>query len=132
MNPSLRLELSIDDQLLRVVRNRRAIRTFAVSTAERGAGFAEGSFQTPYGHFEIAGKIGGGMPIHTVFKGRKPIGVWSPDQPDTRDLILTRILRIRGLDPENANTWQRYIYLHGTNHEESLGKKHRFSSTLPA
>jgi DNA-binding transcriptional regulator YdaS (Cro superfamily) len=121
MNPPLRLELSIDDQLLRVVRDRRTVRTFAVSTAERGAGFAEGSFQTPYGHFEIAGKIGEGMPIHTVFKGRKPIAVWSPDHPDDGDLILTRILRIRGLDPENSNTWQRYIYLHGTNHEESLG-----------
>jgi len=121
MNPPLRLELSIDDQLLRVVRDRHTIRTFAVSTSARGAGFAEGSFQTPFGRFEITEKIGAGMPIYTVFKARKSIGVWSPDQPDNRDLILTRILRLRGLDTENANTWQRYIYLHGTNHEASLG-----------
>jgi DNA primase catalytic subunit len=121
MNSSLRLELSIADQLLRVVRSRRVIRTFPVSTAERGVGFASGSWQTPVGRFEIADKIGGGMPIHTVFTGRKPIGVWSPDHIDNRDLILTRILRLRGLDPENTNTWKRYIYIHGTNHEASLG-----------
>jgi lipoprotein-anchoring transpeptidase ErfK/SrfK len=37
------------------------------------------------------------------------------------DLILSRILWLEGLDPENANTVDRYIYIHGTNQEELIG-----------
>jgi lipoprotein-anchoring transpeptidase ErfK/SrfK len=35
---------------------------------------------------------------------------------------MTRILWLDGLDPGNANTHERFIYIHGTNHEESIGK----------
>ena len=35
---------------------------------------------------------------------------------------MTRILWLDGLDPENANTHERFIYIHGTNHEESIGE----------
>ena len=38
------------------------------------------------------------------------------------DLVLTRILWLQGLEAENANTFQRYIYIHGTNDEASLGR----------
>jgi L,D-transpeptidase YbiS len=38
------------------------------------------------------------------------------------DLVMTRILWLDGLDPENANTHERFIYIHGTNHEESIGE----------
>jgi L,D-transpeptidase YbiS len=37
------------------------------------------------------------------------------------DLIMTRILWLDGLEPRNANTHDRYIYIHGTNHEEKIG-----------
>ena len=36
--------------------------------------------------------------------------------------MLSRILRLEGLDPENANTLERFIYIHGTNHEHLLGQ----------
>ena len=35
--------------------------------------------------------------------------------------MQTRILWLEGLDPENANTYERYIYIHGTNAESQLG-----------
>lgn len=35
------------------------------------------------------------------------------------DFILTRILWLDGLDPGNANTQERYIYIHGTNRTDS-------------
>ena len=35
--------------------------------------------------------------------------------------MLTRILWLEGLDPENENTRDRYIYIHGTNQEELIG-----------
>ena len=36
--------------------------------------------------------------------------------------MTTRILWLEGLDPANANTRERYIYIHGTNHEEQIGE----------
>jgi hypothetical protein len=38
------------------------------------------------------------------------------------DLVLSRILRLDGLDPENANTMDRFIYFHGTNQEHLIGQ----------
>ena len=37
------------------------------------------------------------------------------------DLVLTRILTLDGLDPENANTLGRLVYIHGTNQEQLIG-----------
>jgi L,D-transpeptidase YbiS len=37
------------------------------------------------------------------------------------DLVLTRILWFDGKESHNANTLERYIYLHGTNQESFLG-----------
>ena len=100
----------------------RVIERFAISTAARGTGFNEGSYQTPTGNFMIREMIGDGLDRNTIFVARKPAGSWNPGTPDEGDLILARILRLEGLDPENANTWDRYIYIHGTNHENHLGE----------
>ena len=40
---------------------------------------------------------------------------------DEKDHVQTRILWLEGLDLENANTFERYIYIHGTNAESQLG-----------
>lgn len=97
----------------------------SISSGKNGAGFQEGSGRTPTGWFEIGDCIGDGLDPRTVFRGRKPVGMW-PDalpadlQADD-DLILARILRLRGLDEANANTWERYIYIHGTNDVAAIG-----------
>jgi phosphoserine phosphatase len=122
MNPTIRLELSVDDQRLDVFTSDISlIRSFPVSTAVKGAGFAIGSFRTPTGRFRIDGKIGHGEPSGTIFRGRVPVGVWQPGDPDSGDLVLSRILVLEGLDPDNANTRERFIYIHGTNQEELVG-----------
>ncbi len=55
-----------------------------------------------------------------IFKSRVPTGeLGTPDDPEDR--VQTRILWLRGLDPENANTKERYVYIHGTNAEAQLG-----------
>ena len=77
--------------------------------------------KTPTGRFRIAEKIGDGMPPGTVFKSRRPVRVTKKLLRE-EDLVMTRILWLDGLDPGNANTHERFIYIHGTNHEESLGK----------
>jgi lipoprotein-anchoring transpeptidase ErfK/SrfK len=34
---------------------------------------------------------------------------------------MTRILWLDGLERRNANTHDRYVYIHGTNHEDEIG-----------
>lgn len=61
----------------------------------------------------------------TIFVSRQPVGTWPHDIPaelaGEEDLILTRILWLDGLDEDNANTYRRYVYIHGTNAEDQLG-----------
>ena len=94
-----------------------------VSTSRYGLGEEEGSHRTPHGWHHVAEKIGVGQPLGTVFQSRQPNGViWATDAPlSSDDLILTRILWLTGDEPFNANTQQRYIYFHGTNHESRIG-----------
>jgi L,D-transpeptidase YbiS len=92
-----------------------------VSTSRFGLGFENGSRKTPTGMFRIFEKVGGEMPVGTVFKGRKPVTApvdWSAEP----DLITSRILWLDGLDEENALTKERYIYIHGTNQEQLIGQ----------
>jgi lipoprotein-anchoring transpeptidase ErfK/SrfK len=117
----MRLEISITDQRLRLMDGGGCVVEYIISSAANGVGVEEGSFCTPTGRFVIAEKIGEGEPIGTIFKGRKPVGVWK-GEVCSDDLVLTRILWLDGLDPENANTKERYIYIHGTNQEERLGE----------
>ncbi|MDL5046028.1 L,D-transpeptidase [Oscillatoria amoena NRMC-F 0135] len=97
-----------------------------VSTSKFGLGFEEGSLRTPTGLFRVSEKIGDGLPPGAVLKARVwTQEIWSPASaaqfaPDA-DLILTRILWLDGLEPQNANTKGRYIYFHGTNHEDKIG-----------
>ena len=96
------------------------LQRYVISTSRFGLGFEPGSFCTPTGRFRIADKIGDGTPPGEIFKGRKRTGVFGQES-DPEDRIQTRILWLEGLDPENANTRERYIYLHGTNAESALG-----------
>lgn len=116
-----RIEVSIDRQELTLIRGGETVGVWPVSTAEKGVGFTEGSFRTPTGRFKIGEMIGDGATPDTIFRGRLPDGTWD-GTADARDLILSRILRLEGLDPENRNSLERFIYIHGTNHEERLGQ----------
>jgi phosphoserine phosphatase len=116
-----RIDISLDRQELDLFRDDGLVRTYRISSAEKGMGFEEGSFRTPTGRFAIAGKIGEGEPIRTRFDARVPVGIWDPHDDNDGDLVLTRILRLDGLDEENANTMDRYIYIHGTNRENLVG-----------
>lgn len=121
MKPATHLSVSIDDQVMGLYREGACIREFVISTALKGMGSANGSYRTPIGNFRICEKIGGGMPVGTIFKARQPNGVWDPSRGTEGDLILTRILRLDGLEESNANTLERCIYVHGTNREDLLG-----------
>lgn len=115
------VRVSIAQQTL-VVEERGNIRQYPVSTAAAGTGTEPGSFKTPLGNFRIAEKIGGGVPLGTIFRSRIPVGICDDLSRTTgEDLVLSRILWLDGLDEDNGNTKERYIYIHGTNHEDRIG-----------
>jgi len=91
-----------------------------VSTSKYGVGCESGSWKTPAGRFRICEKIGETAPAWAVFKGRRWTGAMGNPEDET-DQVLTRILWLEGLEPENANTRDRYVYIHGTNAEERIG-----------
>jgi L,D-transpeptidase YbiS len=96
------------------------IRCYAISTSRFGLGTEPGSFKTPTGHFRIAEKIGDGAPPGEIFVSRVPTGKFGTEE-DEHDHVQTRILWLDGLDSDNANTHERYVYIHGTNAESRLG-----------
>jgi lipoprotein-anchoring transpeptidase ErfK/SrfK len=114
------IHVSIRDQQLTVNENERPIRTYPVSTSRFGVGTGEGSFKTPIGRFRVAEKIGGETPEGTVFVGRVALQPGDPPPP-TEDMITSRILWLDGLDEHNVNTRDRYVYIHGTKHEDKIG-----------
>ena len=103
---------------------------FKVSTSKRPPSCLADSYGTPSGLHEIADKIGADQPNGMVFKGRVPtaktFSEFSPEE-NQRNLITSRILRLRGLESgknsgEDCDSYQRYIYIHGTNHEARIGE----------
>ena len=117
----MHIYISIGEQKLRLFEGEALVAEYVVSSAANGIGFEEGSYCTPTGRFEVSEKIGDGEALGTIFKSRKPMGVWD-GTPSDDDMILSRILRLNGLDAQNANSMERYIYVHGTNHEALLGE----------
>jgi L,D-transpeptidase YbiS len=116
------LEVTIGTQRLRLFDGTHFVKEWPCSTSKFGIGFTPGSNKTPLGHFIVKEKHGAGADSGTIFKSRKPVGHWTPGMETQSDLVLTRILWLDGTEPRNANTFQRYIYIHGTNNELSLGR----------
>ena len=116
----LHIQVSVHDQELKLRRGRKIIRRYPVSTSRFGLGSEENSHKTPLGKFRISDKVGEAMPAGTIFVGRVPL---RPDDPLplTEDLVLSRILWLDGIEPHNANTRDRFIYIHGTRHEDKIG-----------
>ncbi|WP_259365025.1 L,D-transpeptidase [Psychrobacter sp. GP33] len=131
---ALRLIINIEKQKLSVYQQKIEVCHYDISTAKNGIGSQQNSGCTPLGAHIIAEKIGGSQPINAVFLGRVPTGeIYSAAlgaQYPERDWILSRILWLAGLE-EGSNkdsneqgscdTYQRYIYIHGTPDNEPMG-----------
>ena len=105
------------------------MKSYVISTSRRPPSNVKDSLGTPRGLHEIAEKHGAGQPPGIVFKARvatgKHFSELAPDEQE-RNLITSRILWLRGLEAGvnlggNVDTYSRYVYIHGTNHEERLG-----------
>jgi UDP-N-acetylmuramate--alanine ligase len=120
------LVVSIETQTLLVCVNDTIVERYDASSSRFGNGNRENSRKTPLGVHRIRQKIGSGAPAGRIFKDRIDTGVdW--DQRSTEDnLILTRILRLEGLEEginkgSGLDSYERYIYIHGTNREDLIG-----------
>jgi len=116
-----RILISTVDQKMIVLRDGNKIAEYPVSTSKFGVGDGPGSNATPLGELKIKRKIGGGAPSGSVFKSRRPTGeILAVDAPG-RDPVVTRILWLQGLEPQNQNAYARFIYIHGTPEERNIG-----------
>jgi hypothetical protein len=116
-----RILVSVADQSLELYYKNKPIGHYPISTSKFGLGDRPGSRETPLGRMEVAKKIGASAPLGAVFKNRRPTGeVLLPDAPG-RDPIVTRIIWLKGLQPENRNAFTRCIYIHGTPEERNVG-----------
>ncbi len=126
------LFVCIQTQTLQFFRNGGLARSYTISTSKRPPSNIKDSLGTPRGLHEIAERIGAGEPPGMVFKSRRPTGLHFTD-PVMRDydagstaLVTTRILWLRGLElgvnlGGNVDTYERYVYIHGTNREDLIG-----------
>ena len=129
-----KIHINIATQTLTLYQRHQVTR-YTISTGKNGIGNQQDSGCTPIGQHIIAQKIGGEQPINSVFVGRVPTGErydaqLGADHP-SRDWILSRILWLAGTEEghnkgSNAqggcDTYQRYIYIHGTPDTEPMGQ----------
>ena len=128
------LVINIAQQTLTLYKQQKVIAQYTVSTAKNGIGSQQDSGCTPLGKHVIAEKIGTSAPRNAVFIGRVATGeVYSAKfgalNPE-RDWILSRILWLSGIEEGlnkgsnsqgGCDTYQRYIYIHGTPDSEPMG-----------
>ena len=120
--PTREMRVSVADQKLALYENGAPIRVYNVSTSKFGVGDSPSSNCTPIGKMRVAKKIGQGLPAGMVFKSRKPTGeVLRPNAPG-RDPIVTRIMWLQGTETKTRNAYRRFIYIHGTPEESTIGR----------
>src|SRR5436305_9454030 len=122
LDPSHQLIISVRDQKLMLVQNGGKVTTYPVSTSMFGVGDSWGRMTTPIGYLAVEKKIGDNVPSGAVFQQRRLTGeILQPNAPG-RDPVITRIIWLRGLEAQNAHSFQRGIYIHGTPQEKTIGR----------
>jgi len=125
------INISIKDQTLALLDEKgNVLHRYRVSTSKYGTGCENRSEKTPVGLHRISEKIGGAMPANEVFIARVPQGSLQEcieqgvELPE--DVITSRIMWLQGMEPGKnqggyVDTYQRYIYIHGTSEEDKIG-----------
>jgi UDP-N-acetylmuramate--alanine ligase len=122
----LYLVVSIEEQALFVCSNDTIIERYDASTSRFGNGNRENSLKTPLGLHRIKEKYGTGAPPGRVFRDREDTCEDWDHSRNGDNLILTRILRLEGLEDGinkggSVDSYERYIYIHGTGREDLIG-----------
>ncbi len=126
------LLVGVARQYLYLLDGDEILHSWPVSTAAVGVDNRQDSGGTPSGLHRIDRKVGEGAEPGMIFTNRQPTGIlWRPCSgailpTGQDDLILTRILTLAGLEDgvnrgPGVDSKERYIYIHGTNHEDGIG-----------
>jgi len=122
-------------QTLTLLRQKSIEAVYTISTSRHGLGQKVNSYKTPVGLHQIVEKIGHDVPLNGIIHRRQYTGVVfqkPPPEYHRKDYIVTRVLRLKGLEPGlNAgrdrrgrlvDSEQRAIYIHGTTMDWQLGR----------
>lgn len=129
-NERVWLFVNASQQVLTVMRGHYSLKNYAISTAKNGLGCEQDSYKTPLGLHKVEQKIGGGCKLGELIKTREPTGcittISYSQIPTGEDFITTRIIWLKGLEPDvncgdGVDSFNRYIYIHGTHEEGLLG-----------
>jgi lipoprotein-anchoring transpeptidase ErfK/SrfK len=123
--------VSVSQQKLYLIEKGDIVKSFPVSTSAYGVGNQKGSNKTPLGLHQIKYKVGYNAPFGQIFRATRNTGEIAKIHTDKtdleEDLIVTRILWLEGLEEGlnkggNQDSFNRHIYIHGTNEEGLIGK----------
>ena len=122
------LYVSVKRQALFHVRGGRLLAEYPIATATAGLGSEMDSFRTPTGLHSVSELFGDTVPPLGILKDRVFTGeLADPDFAGIdKDWITSRILWLEGLEPgvnqgNKVDSHERYIYIHGTANERSVG-----------
>jgi len=123
--------VSIKKQKLYHIQHDSIIKEYIISSSAYGIGSTSGSNKTPIGLHRIREKHGEKTPINGKMIGRVFLGnnatIHTDKTKSKTDDVTSRILWLEGLEKgknkgEGIDSFERYIYIHGTSEEGRLGK----------
>ncbi len=121
------LYVSVRSQRMYHVQGRVMRAAYVISTAAKGLGSVQDSYRTPTGLHYVRERHGDGLPAWSILQDRAPTGeVADSMAASTQDLITSRILWLSGMESGlneggQVDSYARWIYIHGTADEASLG-----------
>jgi lipoprotein-anchoring transpeptidase ErfK/SrfK len=122
--------VSIKNQKLYHISDNAILDEYTISSAKKGVGNIRNSDKTPTGLHVVKEKYGQNTPKNGRMIARKFNGLLATIYQDTTssktDDITSRILWLAGLEEGinkggKVDSYQRYIYIHGTSEEGKLG-----------
>jgi L,D-transpeptidase catalytic domain len=123
--------VSVKHQKLYLIENDSTIKKYSISTAKKGIGSKQNSYKTPPGLHTVKRKIGDDVPLGGIFLSRvyegKVAKILTGKENAAKDYVTSRIMWLQGEEPglnrgRNVDSYNRYIYIHGTPEEGFIGK----------
>ena len=124
------LFISVAEQKMYHIKEDKILDSYVISSSSYGVGNKAGSNKTPLGLHKVKDKFGNETPLNGRMVGRVFYGqiaqVYSDTTRSKTDDITSRILWLDGLEDElnkgeGIDSYNRFIYIHGTSEEGRLG-----------
>ena len=129
---NLTIEIDISKQRLFLLDNMEIVRSYPISSSKYGEGSTQSSFKTPLGNHVIKEMIGNNAIKNTIFTSRintkRQAEIIHDEAKSDNDYVTTRIMWLDGQEEgknkgKGVDSYQRYIYIHGTHEEGLIGQK---------